>query len=195
MPTEAIAATLRVTQVLGALQIPYFIGGSMASTSYGRVRATMDVDIIADLMPEQVEPLADSLSDEYYVDPQMIHSAIIHQSSFNLIHLTTMFKVDIFIAGDEPFAHQQLARRRLRTLEPPDQDAYVASPEDVILAKLAWYRQGGEVSERQWQDIQGIFDIQGNGLDQEYMSQWAALLEIADLLDRAIQEYSARKPG
>jgi hypothetical protein len=114
-------------------------------------------------------------------------------SSFNLIHLTTIFKVDIFIAGDEPFTQQQLARRQLRVLEPPNQNAYVASPEDVILAKLNWYRLGGGVSERQWHDIQGVLDVQGDQLDHTYMHQWAALLELTDLLHRAITEYEAKQ--
>jgi hypothetical protein len=100
-----------------------------------------------------------------------------------------MFKVDIFVAKERPFDQQQIARRQPQVLEPPDHIAYVASPEDVILAKLEWYRQGGEVSERQWQDIQGILDVQGERLDRAYLQQWATSLQVSDLLGQAWAEY------
>ena len=193
MLSEAVAVTLRVTQLLDALQVPYLIGGSMASAAHGRIRATMDVDIVAALSPAHVGPLLKALGTEFYADAQPILEAILHQSSFNLIHLATMFKVDIFVAGTRPFNQQQLARRQAQLLEPPDQVAYVASPEDVVLAKLEWYRLGGEVSERQWRDIQGVLDVQGARLDRGYLEQWATTLGVADLLSRAFTEYKARQ--
>jgi hypothetical protein len=193
MNSEAVAVTERVVRALETLQIPYLIGGSMASTAYGRIRATMDVDIVADLSIEQVDPLVALLGDEFYADAEMMRQAIDHRSSFNLIHLTTMFKVDIFVIKDRPYDRQQLERRLARSLEPSEQIVYVASPEDVILAKLEWYRLGGEVSERQWRDIQGVLDVQGNRLDRDYMRHWAAILDVADLLVAALDEYEARQ--
>lgn len=130
MQSEAVAVTLRVTQALDALQIPYAIGGSMASTAHGRIRVTMDVDIVADLKIEQVEPLVTMLGDEFYADPQVMHQAVTRRSSFNLIHLATMFKVDLFVAKDRPFDRQQIARRQPQVLESPDHIAYVVSPEN-----------------------------------------------------------------
>jgi hypothetical protein len=190
--SEAVAVTLRVTQALATLHIPYAIGGSMASTAHGRIRTTMDVDIIADLKAEQVAPLVALLGDEFYTDPQTMQTAIARRGSFNLIHLATMFKVDIFIIKDRSFDRQQIARRQPQVLAPPDHIAYVTSPEDVILAKLEWYRLGGEVSERQWQDIQGILDVQGERLDGDYLQEWASVLQVSDLLGQAWQEYQNR---
>jgi hypothetical protein len=188
MPTEAIAVTLVVTQALDGLAIPYVIGGSMASATHGRIRSTMDVDIVAQIEARHVDPLVALLGADFYADGEMMRQAIARQSSFNLIHLATMFKVDIFVAGKRPFDQQQIARRQPHTLLPPDQFAYVASPEDVILAKLDWYRLGGEQSERQWRDVQGILDVQGEGVDHAYLRQWATSLGVADLLARALTE-------
>jgi hypothetical protein len=189
MLSEQVFVTLHVTGVLESLAVPYVIGGSMASTVHGRIRTTMDVDIVADLQPDQVSALVASLADAFYIDATAAHNAIQRRSNFNLIHLETMFKVDIFIPQDRPFDRQQIARRAAQQIGPePDQTAYVASAEDTILAKLDWYRLGGQVSERQWRDIQGILEVSGERLDQAYLRHWAATLNVSDLLTRALSE-------
>ena len=189
MLSEPVAVTLQVTEAIESLGVPYVIGGSMASTAHGRIRTTLDVDIVADLQPAHVDVLVQALGEAFYVDANAARNAIQHRSSFNLIHLETMFKVDIFIPKDRPFDRQQLARREKQVIgTDPDQMAYVASAEDIILAKLEWYRLGGEVSERQWRDIQGILEVSGNRLDRSYLRHWAAMLNISDLLEQALAE-------
>jgi hypothetical protein len=149
----------------------------------------MDVDLVADLRREQVGQFIQSLGQAFYVDEGMIRSAIEGHAHFNLIHLATTFKVDIFIPKDRPFDRQQMARRVKRTVATePDRTAYIASAEDIILAKLEWYRLGGESSARQWGDILGILEIQGDQLDYDYLRHWSAELKIADLLERALSE-------
>lgn len=113
--------------------------------------------------------------------------AVQHRSSFNLIHLESTFKVDIFVAKDRPFEKAQLENRQLYPLsESLTQTAYIASAEDTILAKLEWYRLGGEVSDRQWQDIAGVINIQGDRLDTTYLHRMAATLNVEDLLEKAL---------
>jgi len=185
---EPIAVTLLVTEALEELNVPYFIGGSLASAVQGAARATMDADLVADLRPEHVDPVALALSAEFYLDAETMRSAVRRRSSFNLIHLRTMFKVDVFVNKGRPFDHAQLERRALHplALDPPCW-AYIASPEDTVLAKLDWYRQGGGVSDRQWRDVISVLKVQGSRLDAAYLRTLAGRLGVADLLDRALE--------
>ena len=185
---EPIAVTLLVINALEELGVDYFIAGSMATAVHGVARATMDVDIVADLRIEQATPLVMALSDAFYADMAMIQDAIHRQSNFNLIHLETMFKVDFFVRSQQPFDQAQFRRRQASVLvEAPERRAYVASPEDNILAKLVWFQQGGGVSDRQWQDICNVIRIQGERLDLGYLREWATRLAVAELLEQALR--------
>lgn len=189
MPNEPIAVTLLVIDAMDALGVPYLIGGSLASAVHGVLRATLDTDLVADLRLEHAEPLARALGGTFYVDAESIREAVLHQRSFNVIHLETMFKVDVFVVKKRPFHHSQMERRMAQVIATdPDRTAYVATAEDTILAKLEWYRTDGDVSERQWRDVLGVMKVQADRLDLAYLRQWAAQLNISDLLERAIKE-------
>ena len=188
MPGEATRVTLLVTQTLETLDIPYAVGGSLASSMHGVMRSTLDVDILADMRLEHIQPLIAALSKEFYADDEMMRDAIEHQGSFNLIHYETAFKVDIFIRKSRAFDQIQLERRRTAVIATdPEQSVYVTSPEDVILSKLEWYRMGGEVSDRQWRDILGVLKTREGELDLDYMKKWARELKVSDLLERALK--------
>ncbi len=189
MHGETTRLTLLVAQTLEQLGIPYAIGGSLASSLHGVMRATLDVDIVADMKLEHVQPLVAALAPEFYADDEMMRDAIEHRSSFNLIHYKTAFKVNIFIRKLRPFDRMQLQRRaRSVIVSDPEQSVYVTSPEDTILAKLEWYRLGGEASDRQWRDILGVMKTRAGALDLAYLHQWAGELQVADLFDQALAE-------
>jgi hypothetical protein len=177
MLTEQIAVTILVTDALEALGVAYAIGGSFASA------------LVVDLHQDQAGPFAQALGPDFYADAEMMRHAIRQRSSFNLVHLATMFKVDLFVARERDFDRAQLARRQLHLLsEDPERYAYVASAEDTVLAKLEWYRMGDEVSDRQWRDLLGVLEVQGDRLDRAYMRRMALSLGVADLLSRAFEE-------
>ncbi|MFN8486843.1 MAG: hypothetical protein U0350_04570 [Caldilineaceae bacterium] len=189
--TELIAAevTLLVTDALDTLGVPYLIGGSFASITHGIMRATLDADLVADLRPEQVSTFVQMLQQEFYVDALSILDAIQERGSFNLIHLETMFKVDVFLPKWRPFDNAQFERRTIEVITTePERTAWVASAEDTILTKLEWFRLGNEVSERQWRDILGVLKTQGERLDLVYLREWASQLKVSDLLERALLE-------
>lgn len=186
IPIEALQ---RVADALRRLGVDYYIGGSIASVVHGIPRSTVDIDLVAEIRMEHARPLAQALGDDFYADEQMIWDAVTRGGSFNLIHLPTMYKVDIFVAGNRPFDRSARSRTAEHCPVPDDPRRFpIASAEDVILSKLEWYRAGGETSERQWGDVIGVMKIQADNLDWDYLQRWAPELEVADLLDRARRE-------
>lgn len=189
MRNEPIEVTLLVTTVLENIGIPYVIGGSLASTLHGMIRTTQDSDIITEMRLEHIQPFITSLQNDFFIDEEMIVDAIQRNSSFNILHSETMFKVDIFIPRPRPFQQSQLARAERQAFElETTLSANFASAEDTILSKLEWYRMGNETSERQWRDILGILKTRAGDLDLEYLKKWATDLNVADLLERALKQ-------
>ena len=163
--------------------------GSLASSMHGLPRATMDADLVAEIKPSQVTALLHALEEDFYIDKEAVLDAISAQASFNLIHLASSFKVDIFILRNNPFSINEFARRIPQAVsEGSELPFFVATPEDVLLTKLRWYRQGGDMSERQWSDVAGIIKVQGERLDRKYLEHWAAELGLADILAKALSD-------
>jgi len=186
-PADTLKAALEVARILEDLRIPYLLGGSLASSLYGIPRTTRDADLVADLRPEHVQALASALTPGFYVDTERVLHAIRRRSSFNVIYLGTMTKVDIFVLRDHPLSHLEMSRRRQLSLT-GGAVLYVASPEDTLLQKLRWFEMEGCVSERQWDDVLGILKVQGARLDLNYLERWASGLGLGDLLRKALEE-------
>ncbi|MBI2755335.1 MAG: hypothetical protein HYX52_01355 [Chloroflexi bacterium] len=187
---EALDAAAPVLEVFEELRVRHHVGGSLASSVYGTPRATADVDVVAELSDDLASVLVERFSGAYYVDAGAVLDAIRRRRSFNLIHLETMVKVDVFIPEDRAFDQQELARARRLSLEPVEGARlyFVKSAEDLVVRKLEWYRRGGEVSERQWNDVIGVLRVQAGRLDEEYLDRWAGELRLSDLLDAAMKQ-------
>jgi hypothetical protein len=183
---DPIGVAIAVSRVLDGLGIPHTIGGSIASSFAGEPRSTLDIDVMAALDEELATRLVSALSPEFYVDEDALRRAVRARASANLIHQATQMKVDLFVAGGTPLDAQQLARRQAVTLG-PGRAIHVHPPED-ILQKLRWYRLGGEVSDRQWRDVLGTIRVQGARLDREYLRRSAGVINVTDLLERALSE-------
>lgn len=187
---KILTSLIPVVNAFEELAIDYYVGGSVASLVYGVYRTTADVDVIADVRLEHVPMLVQLLKDDYYIDADMIKDAIKHHSEFNLLHLKTMFKVDVFLQKKRLYDLEVRSRVQEGTLGDSENDYpfFMESPEDVILTKLEWYRMGGAVSDRQWSDIVGVLNVLRDRLDVDYLRHWATTLGVSDLLERALLE-------
>ena len=186
---EFVSVTFRIARLFEKLGVRYAIGGSLASSVHGIVRSTGDVDIVVDLLPHHVGPFVEAVKEDFYVAEAQVTTAVAAGKSFNLIALDPIFKIDVFVAKDKAFEISQLDRcRALPVSEGSERTLNISSPEDVVLAKLQWYRKGGEVSDRQWQDVLGVLRVQGSALDRDYMQRMAIRVDVADLLAQALSE-------
>ena len=182
---EIIQAITPLITAFEHFGVAYYIGGSVASSVHGKRRATQDVDIVANIQRQHIQPLVKMLATDYYIDADMIREAIGHQSSFNVLHNDTGVKVDIFVLKSSPLSQQELQRAREEVIEPGSRPFYFASPEDVILHKLSWWKMGGGISTRQWNDLLEVIKRQAPTLDTIYLRRAAPQMGVADLLEQA----------
>ncbi|RLS52235.1 MAG: hypothetical protein DWH93_01300 [Planctomycetota bacterium] len=177
---DEIAGLAReVIEAASACGIRCCVGGSVASSIHGVVRATADIDFVMLIDAAGARSLVELLSDRMHGDPDAAAACIASGRAFNLIDLSTMLKVDVFPAHDW-FSVAVIDRAVLVAHVP------IASAEDVILAKLRWFREGGCSSDRQWQDVLGVLRSVGAGLDRRYLASTADRLSLGDLLAKAI---------
>jgi hypothetical protein len=186
---DLLAALAPVVDVLRELGVRHYVGGSIASSAHGVARASIDADVVAELRPEHADRLSAALRQAYYVPEARVRDALARRTSFNVIHLETMLKVDVFVSKDRPHDRRAMARARPMPSEGAGEGALpLASAEDTALAKLEWFRRGGEASMRQWTDVLGVLAASGSSLDRRYMEDEARELGVSDLLARAVAQ-------
>ncbi len=163
--------------------VAYFVTGSLASSVHGEFRATKDVDVVAMLERRHLKPLMAHLSAEFVADLNQAVTALESESGFNLIHRSTYLKVDVYPCVTA-FDREATARAVDIVLPGSHGPLRVASKEDILLAKLRWYRLGGETSEVQQRDIESLVALNRDDFDRAYLERWAAELGVGDLLRR-----------
>ena len=169
---------------LRLLNVPYAIVGSFASSVWGESRLTQDIDIVVDLKPQQVVSLCDAFPDpEFYVSRTAAEEAVARTGQFNVIHPSSGNKIDFMVAGQTNWAVAQLQRSKCVAIF-PDQDAQVAAPEDVILGKLVYYREGG--SDKHLRDIAGMLKFSGDMIDRAYVDEFARRLGVVDIWEAVL---------
>jgi hypothetical protein len=187
MGAEAITAidvALRVAAAIEAVGGAYFVGGSLASSLQGEPRSTNDVDMVIEMPLGRARDLVETLGPDFEVDLDALRTALRTGTSCNIFFLPWLTKIDLFAVGPDPYDELEFSRRRPVIVREPDVSLVVKSPEDTILRKLWWYRQGGDVSDRQWRDVVQVLRM-SKPLDAAYLDRWASELGVADLLSRA----------
>jgi hypothetical protein len=179
----------QLTDALDDFKIDYAIGGSIASSVYGKVRFTQDADITVAAFGDKAEQLYKVLKESFYISKDAMYQAVSNRSSFNIIHLESAFKIDIFVQKDDDFHRQLFLRRQKVKLDESIEHLFdIVSAEDIILLKLQWYQSAGCISERQWLDVLGVLAVQTEVLDMEYLRISSGKLGLTDIFNRAIQE-------
>ena len=175
---------------LDEAKIPYYLGGGVASINYGEPRLTNDADFVIRIMPFHIPKLVKAFEQDFVISADAVQDALNRRYAFNIIHIETAFKIDFYpIADDEDMSIEAFSRRLPQDIG--GGEIWMASAEDVILAKLDWFRKGGKVSDKQWRDVLGVLKVQGERLDFAYLESMAGRFGLADLLERARDDAGA----
>jgi hypothetical protein len=180
-----------VIDALEAHGIRYYVGGSVAAAFHGVSRSTVDVDLMCELSQQQAEALIEALEDQFYVSREAAAEAIRRQSCFNLVHYSTSYKVDIFVSGQSPFDLLTIQRAtRQKLLESADFEVPLLSVEDSIVRKLKWFELSGNSSERQWNDVSRLYELNLRSIDVGYLDSAAQQEGVSELLSALRSSFS-----
>ncbi len=167
-----------VVQILEEQEITYLLVGSLASGVYGEPRLTHDIDVVLELRTDQVAQLCAAFpASDYYVSEKAAREAVAEGSQFNVIHPASGNKIDFMIARQDAWGRSQIRRRRLEQIL-PGRPGYLAAPEDVIIGKLWYYREGG--SEKHLRDVAAMLQVSGDEIDKEYINHWTEQLDFTE---------------
>jgi hypothetical protein len=160
--------------------VPYLLTGSMASNYWGVPRSTHDLDFVVQLRPESIPQLMQAFAKEFFVQESSVRGALQPPHQFNAIDQRSALKVDFWVLAADPFSQEMFKRRQ--SVEFLGTRAWIATAEDVLLHKLYWNTVSP--SDRQLRDAAGVWSIQNERLDADYLNRWAGLLKIDDVLEK-----------
>jgi len=170
----------RLVAALNEADTRFMVTGSFASSFHGVPRTTQDIDIVVELTSAKLDALLKQLPEaEYYVSSDAARDAVLRKGQFNVIDLATGWKADLIVRKDRAFSREEFERMQPAVLF--GIETFVASAEDILLAKLEWATMSD--SELQKRDISGILDTQGDGLDRGYIERWLEVLGVKRLWD------------
>lgn len=183
----------KLSRILEQLEIPYFLGGSAASSIHGEARSTQDLDFIVDLSENNLKQFLDAINTDYFVDREAAAAALRGVRSFNILELETMFKIDIFPLRSDPLSQSEMRRRERIQLD-ANTAIWTSSQEDTILKKLLWFHHSAESLEQQLRDVRGVLKTQGKLLDMTYLTRMAEVSGIRHLLERVLRDCDLDPP-
>src|SRR6266852_1149536 len=188
------AAMIPVIEAFECLGIRYYLSGSIACSVYGLPRGAQDIDFLADIQFEHVCPLIDHLQAAYTINEQIVRYALAQRSVFSLLHLSSLVKVDVMLPRGTAFDSLVSQRAQQLSLIDGYQPIWIASPEDVVLMRLEWYRDCGANADDQWNDMLGVLKVQAPSLDLTYLRHVAPTLNVSGLLEQALIDAGIREP-
>jgi hypothetical protein len=162
--------------------VTYYLTGSMASNYWGIPRTTHDLDFVLQLPMSDAPRIVQEFSGDFYIEEAAVRAAYQPPHQFNAIDTRSALKVDFWLPKPEPFDQEMLRRRVQVTLF--GERAWITTAEDVILHKLIWNRI--TPSDRQLGDAAGVVAVQAEGLDRNYLRQWAEQLRLTHELERLL---------
>lgn len=172
----------KVVAALDSAGIAYMVTGSFASTFHGEPRMTRDIDLVIDPDASTVVLFVEQFdSDSFYINDAI--SAMARRDMFNVIDITSGWKVDLIIRKDRAFSNEEFRRRRPAVIA--GIDTFIASAEDTILSKLEWSKSSG--SDQQFRDVVAMIGVQKTALDLDYLIYWANEINVSDDLQRAME--------
>jgi len=178
---EELTFLRKVVEALDRHGIPYMLTGSLASIIYGEKRSTMDADIVIKPEMRALQTFVEEVSEWAYVSPEAAIDAMQRRSMFNVMDYETGDKADLIIKKRRPYSDSEFERRRVFSY--PDWQLNMVTPEDCILSKLEWAKEGE--SERQLRDVASVIKVQGARLDWDYINEWAGELGVETQLEKA----------
>jgi hypothetical protein len=185
---DAIAAATSLARSFERFQVRYILGGSMASTSYGEPRSTLDADFAADLDLSHFEAWADTVEKDFFFDREWARAEVASRGSFQLMHRKSLVRVDVFVPAWTGLDLWKWEQRKQLVLGDEGQSVDVTSAEGIVLQKLLCSELGGRTSDRQWRDVVGVLSQQRSRLERPELARWAKQLKLESLLQRAMHD-------
>jgi len=197
-PTELLAVMLPARRALEKLRVPYYLGGSIASSLHGMQQLAQDIDLVVDLGDQTLPSLFAVLEQHYLFDEDEAREAVREHRPFPLIHLDSLMKVDVVFPKRDAFAPSMCQLIRGHTLDERYPPIQLASATEMLLFKVQRYqrdeqaRTDGMQDDAEWNDILGMLKVQGLDLDLPLLEEWAGALDMTDTWRRALVDAGLR---
>lgn len=176
-----------LARCLDAAGVLYAVGGSVASSQFGELRSTNDIDVLVALGDDRIPDLAAVLRRSFELEEAAMGRAVARKDMFQALHLGVLFKVDFYVASPLRLLDMPALRRRVFLTLAGVRIAFT-SAEDIVLRKLDWIRHSGGVLQQQRRDVLGVLKHQARALDLSYLRSTADALGLRDALESCLSD-------
>ncbi|CAN5549943.1 hypothetical protein BH11ARM1_BH11ARM1_06020 [soil metagenome] len=167
--------------------IPFVVGGTFANAVAQNPLDSRILEVSAYLASHRVESVTAALEKTFLLNREEIRDCVVSSDTFRffeLIDVDSLFKVNVHLSHNEPYDAEVFRRASIQEIL-PNIRSNCMSAEDIVIQKLRWFELGNRVSDRQWNDIVQVLEVQKGLLDETYLDKWATHFEVKELLDEA----------